>query len=335
MISRTQKVRLAIFLSATTLLLLGTIIFLAGSRLIEKRDNYYSRFTISVNGLNAGSPVKYNGIQVGRVEKIRVDPTNVSVSIVDISVDAGTPIKVTSRAVVNSLGITGLKYIDLMGSTNESKTIKPGSEIPEGQSLMDNLTGKATDIALKVEMLLANMIDLTTGKNREYIASTLQKIESTSTQIDMMVEANGEKIAKSMESLGKVLVRMDKVMGRIDSIIAQNQPTVEDSLKHLNTVIKKFEGIETNAEKLLISTTATVNHFQEILAGQDLKGSVAETNKLIHDLNLLLLHSRENFQVTIENVRQATENINDFSRLISENPSILLRKNEMLERKIQ
>ena len=170
---------------------------------MEKKDFYFSRFSTSISGLNIGSPVKYNGIQIGQVEKIRVDREDVSVTVVEISIDQGTPIKKNTRAVVGAMGITGLKYIDLIGSTNAAETIKPRSEIPEGQSFMDNLSGKATDIAVKTETLLQNLLEITTQENRRNFSSILQSGEHIMQELDGMVGKNSPQFTKMIKNIGE------------------------------------------------------------------------------------------------------------------------------------
>ena len=87
-VTRAQKVRLGIFLVVSALLLIGGLVILAGARLGEKRDLYFVRYAegeVSLNGLDVGSPVKYSGIRVGRVDRISIDPSDVSVIVVTIS----------------------------------------------------------------------------------------------------------------------------------------------------------------------------------------------------------------------------------------------------------
>jgi len=56
-----------------------------------------------------------------------------------------------------AMGITGLKYIEILGGTNESPLLKPESTIPTKQSMMASITGKAEVIVGKIEILLNHL----------------------------------------------------------------------------------------------------------------------------------------------------------------------------------
>ena len=81
MISRSEKIRLSVFLITAGALIIIAIIVLAGLRLSQKSDTYYVRFDESVSGLEVGAQVKYNGVRVGQVVDIRIDDKNLDATI--------------------------------------------------------------------------------------------------------------------------------------------------------------------------------------------------------------------------------------------------------------
>ena len=165
MVSRSQKIRLGIFLIVSTVILLGSIVIISGSRLLEKRDKYYIRYQkISLTGLEVGSAVKYRGIRIGRIENIYIDEKDITSIIVEITIEPKVPIKEDTEAIVTLIGITGLKMIELQGGTNESKRLPPDSYITAGQSVVDMISGQAEVITQKLELILNNIAELTAIK---------------------------------------------------------------------------------------------------------------------------------------------------------------------------
>ena len=150
--NQSRKIRLGIFIMVSSALLLFLIIFFTARELFEKTDTYYVAYQDkSVSGMEVGSPVKYLGINVGTISDIHIDPEDVTSVVVELSLDHGTPIKEDSQADIVSLGITGMKAIEIRGGSNETEVLKPGSYITPGSSLSSEISGKAEVIAEKVE----------------------------------------------------------------------------------------------------------------------------------------------------------------------------------------
>ena len=102
------------------------LVFWLGKYGFEKKkfDEYSIFFQESVSGLNIGSSIKYKGFDVGTVSEIKLNPNNSEEIQIDISIKKDTPIKEDNYAVLGNLGITGLKYIELKGGSNNSKLLE-------------------------------------------------------------------------------------------------------------------------------------------------------------------------------------------------------------------
>ncbi|MCF7826406.1 MAG: MlaD family protein [Candidatus Marinimicrobia bacterium] len=217
MVTSTQKIRLGIFLSISSILLITTFVIVAGQRLIQKRDFYFITYqNISVTGLQSGSSVKYYGINIGQVDDISIDPEDINNVTVEISVKKGTPIKEDVLATLISVGITGIKQVELTGGTNEANLLLPGSDIQPGTSYMEDITGKAERIAEKFEILLNNLIAVTSEDNRikvgniltstqglvsEDLTKTLKTVDETFTHVDLTVLRTRQDLIQSIEAL--------------------------------------------------------------------------------------------------------------------------------------
>src|SRR5262252_3563585 len=76
---------------------------------------YRIHFTESVSGLALGDPVKYNGVDVGSVRAMSIDPADPRRVQIDVRLRKTTPIKTDTRASLQLKGITGAVYIELEG----------------------------------------------------------------------------------------------------------------------------------------------------------------------------------------------------------------------------
>src|SRR5580658_2239406 len=93
----------------------------------EKRN--YTRYEVyfdgTVSGLARGAPVRYLGVDVGRVVRMSIDPRNSSRVQVIVDIDSSAPVSETTLAELSLQGVTGLLYIDLIVSPVGGKLSEP------------------------------------------------------------------------------------------------------------------------------------------------------------------------------------------------------------------
>jgi phospholipid/cholesterol/gamma-HCH transport system substrate-binding protein len=113
----------------------------AGSLLGGDTYMLEARFT-NTSGLNAGSNVVVAGVPVGRVEEIRVEPTDYS-AIVTLRVNSGLHLPTDSMASIKTTGLIGDKFISLSPGADET-FLTPGTRITMTESAVDleGLIGK-------------------------------------------------------------------------------------------------------------------------------------------------------------------------------------------------
>ena len=85
---------------------------------------YEVYFAGSVSGLDRGSPVRYLGVDVGRVRRLDIDRDNPGRVVAVVEVDRSAPISSATRASLGLQGVTGLLYIDLREVPDVNKTKK-------------------------------------------------------------------------------------------------------------------------------------------------------------------------------------------------------------------
>lgn len=141
-----KQTKLEFLVGAFVLLGLAAVAYLtvklgAGSLLGGDTYMLEARFT-SVSGLNAGSNVVVAGVTVGRVESIRMEPTEYT-AIVTLSVMSGLKLPTDSMASIKTTGLIGDKYLALSPGADETY-LKAGERITMTESSVDleSLIGK-------------------------------------------------------------------------------------------------------------------------------------------------------------------------------------------------
>jgi phospholipid/cholesterol/gamma-HCH transport system substrate-binding protein len=410
MVSKATKIRLGIFRAAGSFLIILFAAAVAGNRLTQKFDRYYIMFEdYPVGGLQVGGSVNYQGIKVGRVEDIKIDPKNVRRVNITISVDGGTPIKEDTEAVLSLVGITGLKAVDIRGGSNEAPLLKPGSFIKSGSTMLDDISVRALSIAEKIDLIAANVSEITDAENRanianillqtglilettrENLSSTLASLRTVADNTARLTEGVGSSVQQLTDNLNKNMdILTGNMTSNLDSISTVTRVSLETITKSLDTELLAItselqrsitdigeqstallkdtrfhlNNIGSNGNNLILESTKHINdismninsslekvnmmldtpEFDRLLAnlgtfsGQlaeanlkdmavDLAQTVKRVGVLVNTLNRTVVRSQDNISETLDNLRDATENLNEFARQITENPTLLLRGN--------
>lgn len=399
MISKATKIRLGIFLFFGMVLIIIFVAAVAGNSLRRKWDTYYISFEdYPVSGLQVGGNVNYQGIKVGRVEGIKLDPKNVNKVVVTINIEPGTPIKEDSEAVLSLVGITGLKAVEIRGGTNEARTIKPGSFIKAGSTMIDDISERAISIVDKIDLIAANIHDLTNEENRENIAKILEQteliLEETHSNLAGTLDAVSrisnnladltDDVANNLDDITVAAVRAvdslstisttsidevtkninqelllisENINSSLDEIAEQVVYLLQDGRFYVNNIGENTNNLVLDTSKDIAQISANINssleRIDKILASAgfeslmlnigELSGQLAEadikqmvsnlsvtiqrTGVLVNTLNRAVLRSQDDLVETLENLRDTSGNLNEFSRQISDNPAILIRGN--------
>ena len=113
----------AFVLALGAALVAGVLWLAAGTGKREAMEPYAAIITESVAGLNLNAPVKYLGVDVGKVSLIRLDPQNSRQVLLQFRIEPGTPIKSDSEVVLKTQGLTGIAYVEISGGTPDAPAL--------------------------------------------------------------------------------------------------------------------------------------------------------------------------------------------------------------------
>ena len=268
-ISTAQKGRLGIFIIVSVVLFVFTIILGLGLKLTKKSSLFYSEFSgESLSGLSKGMEVKFHGIPIGRVSSISYDPNDLTKVVVELSVEKSFPMKKDMVVETGMLGITGLKYVEIMGGTSEAEILPEGSMIPSKPSLMASITDKADLIMNKAVELLDNLTTLTNPD--------------------------------SLGEINEILTNVNSMTKNLDSLLVKTSPELESMAQNLNSTIHHVDSLvgvfseEANLSKFINNIDSTVVSIKELTDGmnltfrqskEDLAATMIDIKQTIENLN--------------------------------------------------
>lgn len=322
-VTHAQKLRLGLFVSAAIAIFVVAMILLAGMKFIEKRDYYEIRFSdaeTSLSGLDIGSAVKYSGIKIGRIEAVHVDPQDVGVIVVQISLDDGTPVAEDSVANLGSMGITGLKFVELTRGSKSARIRAPGEEIPAGKSLLDNLAGQADVIVDKVNDVLSQIRTITGPEMQQRVDSIAQSTDA------ILKEVHGI-LTENRENLNKLLGNVTRMSDELTEVLHE----LNGSTKRINRILDSAQRLVDNADKGVAQLAPTLEAARKFLneanvaLGQNGALQTLDTlNVALTRITNLIVQSRDNLLETIRSAREVAENLAIFSEKIKDDPSLLI-----------
>lgn len=336
-----QKARLGLFLLLAGFALIATIGVLIGVEVLEKRDDYYVSFAQSVSGLEAEAPVKYNGVTVGRVEEVGIDPEDVAKVRVQISVDEGTPIKKDTKAVLNMQGITGLKFIELIGGTNEAGDLEENGRIAAELSVLDMLSDQAGVIVRKVDALLGNMVVITGPDNQRRIATTLSELEETSRQVNRLLQAK-------TADIDRILSNVATVSDELPMLVAEARDTIaalRESVTRLSDQVggwvdrEQVSDVLRRAGNVMARLEVAAGALDKRLGREELGRAIESytrladrSTELVDNADLTLLRARDDLLRALDELVTGVESFSEFAATLRDDPSALISGRRLEER---
>ncbi|MDG5798827.1 MlaD family protein [Marinilabiliaceae bacterium ANBcel2] len=315
-----QKIRLGVFLFISSILVIFLIGYFTAREFFEKTDTYYIAYKdVSVGGMEVGSPVQYLGIKTGTISNIHIDPDDINTVIVEISLKHETPIKEDARADIITMGITGLRGIEIRGGSNEADLLEPGEFLSPGGSLTEDITGKAEVIAEKAEMVLNNLLQITRYENIEKVSSILDKYENLATntnhavlRIDSLVENNSKNVTETITSAKDIT----QIVQKTSKNLYETSETINQGLNNdtLNIIMTNIFEL---SEKL---KETEINRLIE-----DIGGVAAQTHQLLIRLDDDINRGSRDLVESQKLLKETLHNLNEASRKINSDPSILIR----------
>ena len=112
MSGRSSKFLIGLFVIAGLLIGAVIIIWVSAADLFMKGSTYVSYFDESVQGLQTDSAVKYRGVEIGKVESIKVAPDYRLIEVV-MKINLSDDLQKHTYAQLKTAGITGIVFIEL------------------------------------------------------------------------------------------------------------------------------------------------------------------------------------------------------------------------------
>ena len=176
----------------------------------------------SVTGLSSGSAVKFNGIDVGKIERLGFDARNPRVVIAEGLVRRDLPITEATSAVVSFTGLTGVAHIELEGGGVDQPNVFQLAEesgavatITADPTPLNDLLATARDIADRADNILSEVEGFVSDAR-----GPLTEAVGNVSEISDALAANSGRIDEFLTGIGALGASLETVAGSLEQTLA-------------------------------------------------------------------------------------------------------------------
>lgn len=184
-------------------------------------------FNGKVSGLGRGSNVLFNGLRVGEVRELGIEPDNPRQIYAILKISQSAPLRVDTIARLEAQGLAGIVAVQLRGGKRAAVplTVAPGQALP-------------TIIAESSESIF------------EKVESIAKGIDETLVGIDAAIQANAAPVTERIKYVESLSARLAGNSSEVDTFM-QNVNSAAEAIAPLPDKLKNFsEGFEKSLQSV-------------------------------------------------------------------------------------
>ena len=239
--------------------------------------NYRVVFNEAVTGLFEGGSVRYNGISVGTIQRLRLAPNDPRKVVARVRVSTDTPVRTDTHAKISQDGLTGPTFIQLSGgSPNAPQLVSNDSDvlptIATEPSALQNIADTANRLVARMDVLLSD-------ENVRRISDSLANIEALTDSVADQRQDLGALIVNAREASEQLKVTLVTTNGAVDRLDRDVVRQLPQLVEKLDRTLSQLESVATNANGMIADNRAPLAN-----GVQQLGPAMTELRGLVRDL---------------------------------------------------
>jgi phospholipid/cholesterol/gamma-HCH transport system substrate-binding protein len=269
----------------------------------------YRTYLRYAGGLEPGASVLFGGINVGKVTAVRPaasDPTKIEI-LVDVK--QNTPVNEKSVAKLGIVSVMSGAALSITTGGNDARRLPPGSTISSQESFsLDEIAGKMAVVADNANGLITQArgeLEGISGDARRLLAN-LNTVTGKPNQ-----------------------QRIRAILDNVNEMLATERPKIDRLTDQLNVLSQ-------HADETVQNVNGTVSEEREPIRRDlaDLQSTLLQAKQLLSDLQVVVRANDYKIDDTIENLRTATQNLDDLTDSVKQRPWSLIRIRQPEDRKV-
>jgi|GEM_PF-570703 len=305
---KSSEVKAGMFIFFSLIALIAMIFTLGNLKdMFQEKKNLRILFKFT-GGLDIGAPVRYSGLDVGKVVGIELEDakTEDGLDLVAVltEIDPSIIVKKNSGASIKTSGLMGGMYIDIRSGTRNAEPLGPGESLV-GQESFE--LAKIGDMMSEIVLQTSRFIDITdrlAADSRE----TLKLVQGSIGNFDKAFNENRPVLQESIENFSKV-------SAELADLLNENSADLRKSINNIASSTGEIDNILTSQKDDISNTIAHVASGSESLDniltgnGKNIEKIIAQTLHLTQEIDGLLAESRPGVTRLISAMEKDTHSI--------------------------
>jgi phospholipid/cholesterol/gamma-HCH transport system substrate-binding protein len=304
----TTEAKVGAFVLGCLSILAFTLIYLVNAEFSGHTVSYrtYLRYA---GGLGPGVSVLFGGINVGKVTAVRPapsDPTKIEI-LLDVKQD--TPVNEKSVAKLGLVSVMSGAALSITTGGNDARRLPPGSTISSQEAAsLDEIAGKMALVADNANGL---------------ITQARGELEGISGDAHSLLANLNTVTGKPNQQ------RIQAVLDNVNEMLATERPKIDRLTDQLN-------ALSQHADDTIQNVNGTVRDVREPIRKDlsDLQNTLLQAKQLLSDMQILVRANDYKIDDTIENLRTATQNLDELTDSVKQRPWSLIRIKQPKDRRI-
>lgn len=265
-------------------LTVGFAIWLAKLDIDRDVKLYDIFFTEAVSGLSIGNSVRFNGVPVGEVKRIELDPEDPSRVRVRVEIASAVPLKEDSVALLEAVGFTGVAFVQIEGGSARSQplTKREGEEyavIPSRPSAIQEVFEGAPDLLNQATIAVSRLSLLLNEENRAEVSSILKNVNNLTGSLSDRTE----EMENIILNLNDTIAQFREAAETINRLSATTEDVIDEDLRStLQEAQRTFSTVEALAVDLRGVVAENRNNLRQFTGS-----ALPEATRLIADIRAL------------------------------------------------
>jgi phospholipid/cholesterol/gamma-HCH transport system substrate-binding protein len=269
----------------------------------------YRTYLRYAGGLEPGASVLYGGINVGKVTAVRpwaTDPTRIEILL---EVKKDTPLNEKSVAKVGFTSVMNSAALSVTTGTIDAKRLPPGSIITSQEAAsLDEIAGKLAAVADSANGLIAQAQGELNG-----IAGNVNHLLAN---LDTMTGPPNQR-------------KVQGILNNIDALVADERPKID-------RLTDQLEMVSQHADDTIQNVNGAVTDVRDPMRKDlaELQTALQQAKGLLQSMQVLVRANDNKIGDTVENLREATDNLNQFTNSLKQRPWSLVRIKQPADRQV-